>query len=66
LTNELLPSESPAVCVAFLRRAAAWYRERGIAVERVLSDNGNGHRPHSSLGGRSPISRVHKVPRQDT
>jgi transposase InsO family protein len=23
-------------------------------------------RPHSSLGGRSPISRVHNVPRQDT
>jgi transposase InsO family protein len=26
----------------------------------------NEHRPHSSLGGRSPISRVHNVPRQDT
>ena len=23
-------------------------------------------RPHSSLGGRSPISRIHNVPRQDT
>src|SRR5437588_11490855 len=39
---ELLPSERPADCVAFLRRAVAWYSERGIAVERVLSDNGNG------------------------
>ena len=26
----------------------------------------NQRRPHSSLGGRSPISRVHNVPRQDT
>ena len=26
----------------------------------------NEHRPHSSLGGRPPISRVHNVPRQDT
>ncbi len=26
----------------------------------------NERRPHSSLGGRSPISRVHNVPRQDT
>jgi transposase InsO family protein len=25
----------------------------------------NEHRPHSSLGGRPPISRVHNVPRQD-
>ena len=125
---ELLASESPADCVAFLRRAVSWYRERGISVERVLSDNGNGyrsfawretctelgierrytrprrpqtngkaealvktllrewayrfaypssthrartlpgylrwynhHRPHSSLGGRPPISRVSQV-----
>ena len=41
---ELLPSESPADCVAFLRRALAWYGEHGISVERVLSDNGNGYR----------------------
>jgi transposase InsO family protein len=125
---ELLPSEGPADCVAFLRRAAAWYGQQGITIERVLSDNGNGyrsfawrdacaelgiqrrytrsrrpqtngkaealvktllrewayrfayptsshraralpgylrwynhHRPHSSLGGRPPISRVSQV-----
>ena len=125
---ELLPTESPAACVGFLRRAHAWYAERGITIERVLSDNGNGyrsfawrdacaelniqrrytrprhpqtngkaealvktllrewayrfaypssshraralpgylrwynqHRPHSSLGGRPPISRVSQV-----
>jgi transposase InsO family protein len=125
---ELLPTESPADCVAFLRRATGWYAEHGITTERVLSDNGNGyrsfawrnacaelgiqrrytrprrpqtngkagalvktllrewayrfayptsshraralpgylrwynhHRPHSSLGGRPPISRVSQV-----
>jgi transposase InsO family protein len=26
----------------------------------------NQRRPHSSLGGRPPISRVHNLPRQDT
>jgi len=41
---ELLPTERPADCVAFLRRAVGWYAERGITVERVLSDNGNGYR----------------------
>jgi transposase InsO family protein len=41
---ELLPTEGPADCVTFLRRAHAWYRERGITIERVLSDNGNGYR----------------------
>jgi transposase InsO family protein len=44
---ELLPSESPSDCVAFLRRATAWYAEHGIRVERVLSDNGNGYRSFS-------------------
>lgn len=125
---ELLTSESPADCVAFLRRAVSWYADRGVTIERVLSDNGNGyrsfawrdachelniqrrytrprrpqtngkaealvktllrewayrfayptsahraralpgylrwynqHRPHSSLGGRPPISRVSQV-----
>jgi transposase InsO family protein len=41
---ELLPTESPADCTAFLRRAATWYGEHGVIVERVLSDNGNGYR----------------------
>jgi len=41
---ELLPSQRPADCVAFLHRAVAWYSERGITIERVLSDNGNGYR----------------------
>ena len=41
---ELLPSERPDDCVAFLRRAVAWYQEQGVTVERVLSDNGNGYR----------------------
>jgi transposase InsO family protein len=126
--GEILASEHKQECAAFLRRAVAWYRERGIVVERVLSDNGNGyrsltwrdtcaelgierrytrprrpqtngkaealvktllrewayrfayptsahraralsgylrwynlHRPHSSLGGRPPISRVSQV-----
>jgi transposase InsO family protein len=44
---ELLPTESPADCVAFLRRAASWYAEHGITIERVLSDNGNGYRSHA-------------------
>jgi len=41
---ELLASDSPAACAAFLRRAVSWFAEHGITVERVLSDNGNGYR----------------------
>jgi transposase InsO family protein len=43
---EVLPSERKQHCVAFLARALAYYREHGIAVERVLTDNGNGYRSH--------------------
>jgi transposase InsO family protein len=36
---ELLKDERGPSCAAFLRRAAGWYAERGITIERVLSDN---------------------------
>jgi len=42
--GELLPTESPSDCVAFLRRAHTWYAGQGVTIERVLSDNGNGYR----------------------
>lgn len=41
---ELLPSDRGDDCVRFLTRALAWYGERGIVVERVLTDNGYGYR----------------------
>jgi transposase InsO family protein len=36
---ELLQDERGPSCAAFLRRASGWYAERGITIERVLSDN---------------------------
>jgi transposase InsO family protein len=36
---ELLKDERGPSCAAFLRRACGWYAERGITIERVLSDN---------------------------
>jgi transposase InsO family protein len=36
---EVLGSERAPDCTAFLRRAAGWYSEQGITIERVLSDN---------------------------
>lgn len=44
---ELLAREDKHACAAFLRRACAWYRERGVVVERVLSDNAKPY--HSQL-----------------
>ena len=41
---EVLPDEKGASAAAFLRRAVAWFKGMGIAVERVLSDNGSCYR----------------------
>ena len=40
---EVLPDECGATVAGFLQRALAWYRERGIGVRRVLTDNGCGY-----------------------
>ena len=37
---EVLADEKGPTAAVFLRRAAAWFASMGIAVERVLSDNG--------------------------
>jgi transposase InsO family protein len=41
---EVLPDEKGATAAGFLRRAVAWFAGMGIAVERVLSDNGSCYR----------------------
>ena len=41
---EVLPDECGATAAAFLRRAVAWFRRRGVRVLRVLTDNGPGYR----------------------
>jgi len=41
---EVLADEKGITCTAFLERAAAWLRERGIVIQRVMTDNGSGYR----------------------
>ena len=43
---EVLGDQLGPTCAAFLRRAVAWFRARGIRVRRILSDNGGGYRSH--------------------
>jgi|EndMetStandDraft_3_1072993.scaffolds.fasta_scaffold267439_2 transposase InsO family protein/transposase-like protein len=40
---EVLPDQRGDRCAAFLQRAIAWYRARGIVCRRVLTDNGSGY-----------------------
>jgi transposase InsO family protein len=44
---EVLGGEDAATAIGFLRRALAWFRERGVVVERVMTDNGPGYRSHA-------------------
>lgn len=44
---EVLEDEKGPTTVGFLRRAVAWFRELGVAVERVMSDNGTNYRSHA-------------------
>jgi transposase InsO family protein len=41
---EILDDERGPTCVAFLRRAIAWFAAHGINVQRVMTDNGTGYR----------------------
>ena len=41
---EVLSSDDRAASIAFLRRALAWYRERGVAVEGLMTDNAGADR----------------------
>ncbi len=44
---EVLPSERREDALAFLGRALAWYREQGVTVEAVMTDNGPAYRSHA-------------------
>jgi transposase InsO family protein len=43
---EIHNDETAATATAVLRRAVAWFADRGITVERVLSDNGSAYKSH--------------------
>jgi len=52
---EVLPDERGETAAAFLRRAVAWFAERGVEVERVMTDNGWAYRSRAyraALGRR--------------
>ena len=44
---EVLQDELGITATGFLERALAWYRQHGIRVERILTDNGACYRSHS-------------------
>ncbi len=43
---EILDDEKGPTTVGFLKRALAWFADRGVKVERVMTDNGTNYRSH--------------------
>jgi transposase InsO family protein len=43
---EIHDDETAATATAVLRNAVAWFADRGVIVERVLSDNGSAYKAH--------------------
>jgi transposase InsO family protein len=44
---EVLPSLTARCAVAFLRRAFAWFGDRGVSIKAVMSDNGSAYVAHA-------------------
>src|SRR3712207_326303 len=45
--DEIHDDETAATAIGVLRRAVSWFADRGVTVERVLSDNGSAYRSHA-------------------
>ena len=43
---EIHDDETAAIAAQVLRNAVAWFADRGVTVQRVLSDNGSSYRSH--------------------
>jgi transposase InsO family protein len=57
--SEFAGPETQDNCVGFLDRAVAWFREQGISIERVLTDNGNAYRSRAWRDRCAGLDIVH-------
>jgi transposase InsO family protein len=57
--SEFAGPETAENCTGFLDRAVAWFAERGITVERILTDNGVGYRSFAWRDRCSELGIVH-------
>ncbi len=57
---EIHADEKATTATGVLRNATAWFAERGVLVERVLSDNGSCYRSHAWADVCAELGIVHK------
>jgi transposase InsO family protein len=63
---EVLTDERGVTVAAFMRRALAWFRARGVLVQRVLSDNGAGYVSRAFATACRHLRLVHRRTRPYT
>jgi transposase InsO family protein len=56
---EVLHDLSAACAIAFLRRAVAWFAERGVRVRAVMSDNGSCYTAHAYAAALHQLGLKH-------
>ena len=57
---EICADEKAATAIGVLHRAVAWFADRGVTVERVLSDNGSAYRSHAWRDACAELGITHK------
>lgn len=57
---EVCSDEKAATAISVLRRAVAWFAERNVTVERVLSDNGSAYCSHAWRDACTELGITHK------
>lgn len=57
---EICTDEKAATAIGVLQRAVAWFAERGVAVERVLSDNGSAYKSFAWRDACAELGIKHK------
>jgi transposase InsO family protein len=64
--TEILADERKESAVAFLERALAWFAGLGVAVERVMTDNGSAYNSHAFRQACAKAGLKHKRTRPYT
>ncbi|GAA1421065.1 hypothetical protein GCM10009640_11300 [Agrococcus citreus] len=57
---EICPDERAETAIGVLEHAVAWFAERGVIVERFLSDDGSAYRSPAWRDARADLGIVHK------
>ena len=57
---EICADEKAVTAIGVLHRAVAWFKDHGVTVERVLSDNGSAYKSHAWRDACTELGITHK------